>query len=117
MNTSAPMNTTLSITGMTCGHCERAVTSELTALAGVTSVDVTIVKDGTSAVRVTSDGPLAEPALRAAVDEAGYDLVAVTSDDAPTAADQGAGGGCCGGCGCGGKGRQQRDDELPIVAA
>ena len=31
---------TYSVPGMTCGHCVNAVTSELTAVAGVTEVSV-----------------------------------------------------------------------------
>jgi len=66
--------TTLHVTGMTCGHCVSAVTSELSAVAGVESVSVDLVAGGTSAVTVHSsrDVPLEE--LRAAVDEAGYEL-------------------------------------------
>jgi copper chaperone CopZ len=66
--------TTLNVTGMTCSHCVNAVTSELTALDGVQDVTVDLVAGGTSAVTVhsTRDVPLDE--LRAAVDEAGYDL-------------------------------------------
>ncbi|MEV7724276.1 cation transporter [Streptomyces sp. NPDC087917] len=59
------------VTGMTCGHCEGAVTSELTALAGVTSVKAVAA---TGEVTVVSEAPLAEADVRAAVDEAGYEL-------------------------------------------
>ena len=64
---------TYAITGMTCGHCVGAVTSELEALPGVTAVEVDL--DSASA-RVTSDAPLELDAVRAAVDEAGYTLAA-----------------------------------------
>jgi copper chaperone len=68
------MTTTLHVTGMTCGHCVNAVTSELSALDGVRSVSVDLVVGGASPVVVESarDIPLEE--LRAAVDEAGYAL-------------------------------------------
>jgi copper chaperone CopZ len=66
--------TTLHVTGMTCGHCVKAVTEELSGLDGVTGVDVDLVAGGTSAVTVHSEGPVAAQALRAAVDEAGYEL-------------------------------------------
>ncbi len=66
--------TTVHVTGMTCGHCVAAVTQELTALDGVQEVQVELVTDGASTVTVTSDGPLADDALRAAIDEAGYEL-------------------------------------------
>ncbi|GAA0474190.1 heavy-metal-associated domain-containing protein [Streptomyces stramineus] len=63
--------TVYQVTGMTCGHCESAVTDELSALAGVTSVKAVA---STGEVTVTSSAPLDEAAVRAAVDEAGYEL-------------------------------------------
>lgn len=66
---------TLHITGMTCGHCVQAVTEELTTLDGVEDVDVELVAGGTSTVRLVSKHPLDGEAVRAAVDEAGYELV------------------------------------------
>ena len=71
--------TTLTVDGMTCGHCVQHVTTELTALDGVSAVDVDLVAGGTSTVRVTSERALAQEALEAAVDEAGYTLVSVES--------------------------------------
>jgi copper chaperone CopZ len=66
------MNTqTFSVTGMTCGHCAGAVTSELKALDGVSEVDVDLVAGGTSTVTVTSQAPLAEATVAEALDEAG----------------------------------------------
>ena len=62
---------TYQVTGMTCEHCARAVTTELTGLAGVTDVSVDLVPGGMSAVTVTSETPLAEQAVAAALDEAG----------------------------------------------
>ena len=67
--------TTVKIAGMTCGHCVNAVTEELTGLDGVTDVAVELVAGGTSTVQVTSEAPLDDAAVRAAVDEAGYDVV------------------------------------------
>jgi copper chaperone CopZ len=64
--------TVYSVTGMTCGHCESAVTKEVTAIPGVTSV--TAVAQ-TGLVTVASEQPLDDEAVRAAVDEAGYELV------------------------------------------
>ncbi|MFJ9684937.1 heavy-metal-associated domain-containing protein [Streptomyces bacillaris] len=60
------------VTGMTCGHCEGAVSEEISALGGVTSVEAVAA---TGRVTVSSKAPLAEDAVRAAVDEAGYELV------------------------------------------
>jgi copper chaperone CopZ len=59
------------VTGMTCEHCVRAVTQELSGLPGVAGVEVDL---GTGAVTVTSAAPLPDDAVRAAVDEAGYEL-------------------------------------------
>ncbi|TKR27027.1 heavy-metal-associated domain-containing protein [Cellulomonas hominis] len=64
--------TTFSVDGMTCGNCVRHVTEELSALPGVTDVRVDLVAGGSSPVTVTSDAPLADEAVAAAVDEAGY---------------------------------------------
>jgi len=67
---------TYSVTGMTCGHCVGAVTSELKALDGVTEVEVDLVADGASTVTVTSEQPLSEAQVAGALDEAGdYHLV------------------------------------------
>jgi copper chaperone len=62
---------TYTVTGMTCNHCVQAVTSELTALPGVDEVQVDLAS---GAVTVTSAAPLADDEVRAAVDEAGYEL-------------------------------------------
>ncbi len=62
---------TYPVTGMTCGHCEHAVTSELKTLDGVTDVAVALVAGGTSTVTVTSQAPLDESQVAAALDEAG----------------------------------------------
>ena len=62
---------TYRVTGMTCGHCVRAVSVELTGLGGVTGVSVDLVPGGTSAVTVTSEAPLDGQAVAAALDEAG----------------------------------------------
>lgn len=67
------------VDGMTCGHCVQAVTSELSGLPGVQDVGVELVAGGTSTVTVTSDAPLAETDVAAAVDEAGYTLAGAQS--------------------------------------
>lgn len=59
------------VTGMTCAHCVAAVTGEVSALDGVTGVDVDLA---TGRVRVVSDADLDTEAVREAVDEAGYEL-------------------------------------------
>jgi len=69
---------TYSVTGMTCDHCVAAVTEELSALDGVSSVNVVLASEGPSAVTVTSDEPLALDDVTAAVDEAGYEIAGTT---------------------------------------
>jgi len=59
------------VTGMTCGHCVASVTEEVSALPGVSKVDVDLP---TGQVTVTSDAPLDEAQVRAAVEESGYQL-------------------------------------------
>jgi copper chaperone len=61
------------VRGMTCDHCVSAVRTEVGAVDGVTGVDVDL---GSGRVRVTSDQPLDDGAVRAAVEEAGYEVVA-----------------------------------------
>jgi copper chaperone CopZ len=68
---SMSVTSTYTVTGMTCAHCVQAVTGELTALPGVDEVQVDL---GTGHVTVTSAAPLADEDVRAAVDEAGYEL-------------------------------------------
>lgn len=66
------------VRGMSCDHCVHAVTAELAAIDGVTAVDIEVVKQGASKVAVTSDDPLDERAVAAAVDEAGYEFAGVS---------------------------------------
>ncbi|MFF8604536.1 heavy-metal-associated domain-containing protein [Streptomyces sp. NPDC015346] len=66
------VTTVYQVKGMTCGHCEGAVTSEISEIAGVSSVKAVAA---TGQVTVVSQAPLDEAAVRAAVDEAGYELV------------------------------------------
>ncbi|MDH2391680.1 MULTISPECIES: heavy-metal-associated domain-containing protein [Streptomyces] len=67
------VTTVYQVSGMTCGHCEGAVTGELSALEGVVSVQAVAA---TGQVTVVSDAPLDESAVREAIDEAGYELTA-----------------------------------------
>ncbi|MFF0218902.1 heavy-metal-associated domain-containing protein [Streptomyces vinaceus] len=69
--TDTQTTTVYRVTGMTCGHCEGAVTTELSALPGVSSVKAVAA---TGEVTVVSAAPLAEADVRAAVDEAGYEF-------------------------------------------
>jgi copper chaperone len=66
---------TLLVQGMTCAHCVASVTEELSELDGVDSVVVDLVAGGASTVTVTTSAPVQEEALRAAVQDAGYEVV------------------------------------------
>lgn len=64
--------TTFTVQGMTCGHCVSAVSEEVAQIDGVSDVDVDLE---TGAVTVTSEADLDEDVVRAAVEEAGYELL------------------------------------------
>lgn len=64
--------TTFTVTGMTCGNCVKHVTEELTEIDGVADVSVDLVAGGDSPVTITTDSPVSQDAIAAAVDEAGY---------------------------------------------
>lgn len=63
---------TYQVRGMTCDHCVRAVSAELSRIGGVSDVKVDLA---TGAVTVESAALLSADAVRAAVDEAGYEVV------------------------------------------
>jgi copper chaperone CopZ len=60
------------VTGMSCGPCEASVRGEVSKLAGVEDVQVSAAA-GT--LRIVSAAELADEAVLAAVDEAGYSAV------------------------------------------
>ena len=65
------MNNTVSYTvpAMHCGHCERAVKEEVSAVSGVSDVAVDL-----ETKLVTVSGPaFDDAAVRAAIEEAGYE--------------------------------------------
>ena len=62
---------TYSVTGMTCGHCVASVTEEVQEIPGVQDVAVDLP---TGAVTITSAEVLDAAAVKAAVEEAGYQL-------------------------------------------
>ncbi len=64
-------SSTYQVTGMTCGHCVSAVSSELKAIDGVSDVAVDLDPAGISVVTVTSAQPLLPEQVSAALDEAG----------------------------------------------
>jgi copper ion binding protein len=62
---------TFAVSGMTCNHCVAAVREEIGTLSGVSDVTVDLDADGVSTVHVTSENPLADEQVAAALDEAG----------------------------------------------
>jgi copper chaperone len=62
---------TYTVTGMTCGHCVASVTEEVSELPGVNDVRVDLAS---GQVTVTADAPVGQDRVRAAVEEAGYQL-------------------------------------------
>lgn len=63
--------TTVTVTGMTCGHCEASVREEIGEIAGVNSVEVDLA---TGVVTIDSDAPVDKAMIESAVEEAGYRL-------------------------------------------
>ncbi len=64
--------TTYSVPGISCGHCKRAIEGEVSQVEGVDRVEVDVA---TKTVDVT--GQASEAAVRAAIDEAGYEVAGV----------------------------------------
>ncbi|MEZ0341815.1 heavy-metal-associated domain-containing protein [Mycobacterium sp. pV006] len=62
---------TITVAGMTCSGCAKSVRAELKAVPGVVDVDIDL-SNGT--VTITSDAPVDDAAVKAAVEEAGYQL-------------------------------------------
>jgi copper chaperone len=68
---------TFPMTGLTCGHCVGAITSEVKALPSVTDVQVVLVSGGTSTLTVTADKTLTDAQVASALEAAGnYQLAA-----------------------------------------
>jgi copper chaperone len=63
--------TSYTVTGMTCSHCVASVTEEVQEIPGVENVDVVLE---TGSLSVTSSEPVDDAAVKAAVEDAGYQL-------------------------------------------
>ena len=68
--TTASQARAYTVVGMTCGHCVSSVREEVSGVNGVRSVDV----DLDSGRLVVSGQGFADDAVKAAVEEAGYEL-------------------------------------------
>lgn len=64
---------TYTVEGMTCGHCAGSVTREVSRIDGVQNVNVDL---GSGSVTVEAAHEISDDAVSAAVDEAGYRVVA-----------------------------------------
>lgn len=84
--------TTYTVVGMTCGHCVNSVSEEVGRVPGVTRVDVDLATGG---LTVASNNEVGDAPVRAAVEEAGYQLAAPTE---LVVLNDGQSSGC--GCGC-----------------
>ncbi|MDT7606963.1 MAG: hypothetical protein QOG96_1466 [Pseudonocardiales bacterium] len=71
MAVQAAFRTTVTVTGMTCEHCARSVTEELSAVNGVHTVEVTV---SSGKVTISSDRELSGAEIASAIDTAGYSL-------------------------------------------
>jgi copper chaperone len=63
-----PSELTYIVPGISCSHCETAITEEVTRVKGVTAVDVDL-----ESKRVTVRGRIDDASVRDALAEAGYD--------------------------------------------
>lgn len=66
------ITTEYQVTGMSCGHCEGAIRSEVSEIDGVTGIEVSAQ---TGRLAVTVERPVDDAAVLAAVDEVGYTAV------------------------------------------
>jgi copper ion binding protein len=63
------MSKVFEVRGMSCGHCVAAITSAVSALPGVTGVDVDLAGGAVHVSGTTDDA-----AVAAAIEDAGYDV-------------------------------------------
>ena len=68
------MEKIIRIEGMSCGHCVKAVTNELSAVSGVS--DVVVSLENKCAKLHTTDS-VTNIALTAAIEEAGYEVISI----------------------------------------
>jgi len=70
-----PMTTTISISGMTCAHCVRAVFTALAGVAGINRADVSIGR-----AIIEHDVPVDQERIREAIELAGYTVTDARND-------------------------------------
>jgi copper chaperone len=72
--TTTETTTEFQVSGMTCGHCEHAVSHEVGQIPGVLGVEVSAA---TGRLVIVSATPVSDEQVLAAVDEAGYQAVRI----------------------------------------
>ena len=82
----------LTVEGMTCGHCVRAITRAIHGLDKNAAVNVDL-----AGCTVTIDGDIDSATAKAAIESEGYVVTSVAAD-ASTPAPTTSAGGCCGTC-------------------
>ena len=98
--TAIPTNSTLSIDGMSCGHCVTQVTKALSAVPGIEVKSVAV-----GSAQIAAEGSAAVTAALASLAEAGYTARATQSSPASSSSNiPKRGGGCCGGASASGTG-------------
>lgn len=65
------MNSVLIVEGMSCSHCESAVKKAVSAINGVTAVEVSLRN---KTVSVTHDERVSAETITRAIEEAGFDM-------------------------------------------
>jgi copper chaperone CopZ len=65
------------VTGMTCDHCVKSVTTELKKIRAVKRVRVDLAPEGESTVAVTSSAAIPQREVESAIEEAGYEVAGV----------------------------------------
>ncbi|WP_022872168.1 heavy-metal-associated domain-containing protein [Nesterenkonia alba] len=66
-----PQTRHYTVTGMSCDHCENAVSQEVSAIDGVEDIQVSAAA-GSLTITVLDDVDVPDEVIVAAVDEAGY---------------------------------------------
>ncbi len=69
------MSTTYSVPAISCDHCKHAIEGEIGTVAGVDLVEVDV-----SSRTVRVEGAADDAAIRAAIEQAGYDVAGVAAD-------------------------------------
>ena len=65
------MKQELKVKGMTCGHCSKAVSEELSSLEGVSDVSVELVPEGDSSVTIETVNIVDTETIQGALSNAG----------------------------------------------